>query len=79
MQELARGADIGNAAWKQSATAEPADAIAGADYGPLLLDLVKAFEKMPHHTLAREAMQLKDCLWLLRLALASCRLGSLDA
>ena len=65
------GADI--AAWKQAARAEIADAVDNACYGQTLLDLVKAFDRVPHHVLVREALALDYCLWILRLALAAYR------
>ncbi len=70
---VGKGANV--AAWKQAARAELARAIPGVDYGQVLLDLVKAFERIPHHVLVREAMQLGYSLWVLRLALAAYRLG----
>ena len=38
------------------------------------LDLVKAFERIPHELLAREAAALGYPLWIIRLALATYRL-----
>ena len=66
---VGRGANV--AAWKQAARAELAAAVPGAEYGQVLLDLVKAFERIPHHILVREAIRLGYCLWDLRLALAA--------
>ena len=44
------------AAWKQAARATLAPAVEGTvSYAIVLLDLVKAFERVPHHILAREA------------------------
>ncbi len=37
----------------------------------MLLDLVKAFDRVPHHVLVREAMRLRYSLWLVRLAIAA--------
>ena len=60
------GADI--AAWKQAARAElVATASNVVGYGITLLDLVKAFERVPYRLLAREAVELGFPLWLLRL------------
>jgi hypothetical protein len=67
----ARGATV--AAWKQAARAELA-ATLGTDYGQVLLDLVKAFERIPHHVLVREARRLGYPAWLIRLSLATYRL-----
>ena len=47
-----RGATV--AAWKQAARAEVA-AAGGKQYGQTLLDLVKAFERIPFRVLLREA------------------------
>jgi len=43
-------------------------------YGQVLLDLIKAFERIPHALLAREAARFGYPLWLLRLSLAAYRL-----
>ena len=51
------GADI--AAWKQAARVELAAASTfEAGYGQTLLDLVKAFDIIPHWLIAREAVAL---------------------
>ena len=68
----AKGAHI--AAWKQAARAEMAS-LASAQYAQVLLDLVKAFERVPHDVLLREAIRLQYPLWLLRLSLATYRLA----
>ncbi len=70
---VGKGADV--AAWKQAARAELAHTLPGIEYGQALLDLVKAFERVPHHVLVREAVRLGYNLWVLRLALAAYRLG----
>ena len=49
---VAKGATV--VAWKQAARAEFAGAL-GAGYAQALLDLVKAFERIPHALLVREA------------------------
>lgn len=67
----AKGATV--AAWKQAARAELTQAL-GVEYGQVLLDLVKAFERIPHHVLVREAVRLDYPLWLLRLSLATYKL-----
>ena len=64
-----RGAD--HAAWKQAARAEHASTIRGAAYGMSLIDLVKAFDRVPWHVLIREARKLGYSLWILRLSIAA--------
>ena len=66
-----RGADV--AAWKQAARAEYARAI-HTYYGQVLLDLVKAFDRIPFHVLAREARRHEYPMWLVRLAIATYKL-----
>ena len=68
----AKGAEV--AAWKQAARAELA-VEGGASYAQVLLDLVKAFERVPHDILLREARRLGYPLWLLRLSLATYKLS----
>ena len=58
------------AAWKHAARAEIARAT-GARYAQILLDLVKAFERIPYCALLREANRLGYPLRLLRLASAT--------
>ncbi len=70
---VGKGANV--AAWKQAARAELAKAIPGVEYGQVLLDLVKAFDRVPHHILVREALRLGYSLWVLRLSLAAYRLS----
>ena len=64
----AKGADV--AAWKQAARAELGAAL-NVDYGVVLLDLVKAFERVPHDWLVRQACRFHYNLYLLRLSLAA--------
>ena len=64
----AKGADV--AAWKQAARAELGAALE-VDYGAVLLDLVKAFERVPHDWLVRQAVRFHYNLFLLRLSLAA--------
>ena len=63
------------AAWNQAARAELAaaskDVVA---YGQALLDLVKAFDRVPHRLLAREAAALGFPLWMVKLSIATYRL-----
>ena len=61
------------AAWRQAARAEIARAV-GDKYVQILLDLVKAFERIPYHVLLREVRRLGYPLRLLRLAIATYRL-----
>ena len=57
-----KGADV--AAWKQAARAELADTHKDAAYAQCLLDLVKAFDRVPYHVLVREAAALGYPLWI---------------
>ena len=66
-----RGAD--HAAWKQAAHAEHASCIRSAAYGMTLIDLVKAFDRVPWHVVVREARRLGYSLWILRLSIAAYR------
>ena len=60
------GADI--AAWKQAARAELATtAQFKVGYAQALLDLVKAFDRIPHWLIVREAIALGYPLWFIRL------------
>eukprot|EP00973_Karenia_brevis_P088943 12335966-Karenia_brevis.AAC.1 len=56
----------------QAARAEGA-AVMHRSYGLSLLDLVKAFEKIPHHHVVRAARKHGYCLWTLRLSLDAYR------
>ena len=58
------------AAWKQSARAEVA-AASEEKYAQVLLDLVKAFERIPYRVLLREAKRLGYPMRILRLAIAT--------
>ena len=59
-------------AWNVSFAAEAA-ANSSRTYGQALLDLVKAFERIPHHLLVLAAMKHGYCLVLLRLSLDAYR------
>ena len=61
------GADV--AAWKQFARAELA-AVSGRQYSQGLLDLVEAYERIPHWVLLREAQRQGYPIWVLQLAVA---------
>ena len=68
------GADV--AAWKQAAAAELSMTMAEyTEYGQALLDLVKAFDRVPIWLLIREAVALGYPLELLRLSVAVYRLA----
>ena len=66
-----RGSTV--AAWKQAARGELA-AATGKGYAQVLLDLVKAFERIPYRVLVREATGLHYPLRMIRLAIATYRL-----
>ena len=60
------------AAWKQGFRAElAAESGRSVNYSEALLDLVKAFDLVPHWVLIREGLALGYPLWLLRLSLAT--------
>ena len=59
-----KGAEV--AAWRQAARSELV-AMSGKEYAQGLLDLVKAYERIPHWILLREAQWLGYPIWLLRL------------
>lgn len=67
------GANV--AAWKQTARAElAATAKMWVAYAQALLGLMKAFHRIPHWLLVREAIALGFPLWFLWLSLATYRL-----
>ena len=66
-----KGSEV--AAWRQAARAELA-ALDHKSYAQGLLDLVKAYERIPHWVLLREAERHGYPVWLLRLAVAAYRL-----
>ena len=69
------GADMGaqKAAWQASYTAEAAS-LAGEDHAQALLDLIKAFETVPHAVLVAVARHLNYPIRLLKLSIAAYRL-----
>ena len=69
------GPDMGaqKASWQESFAAEAA-ALTGDEHAQGLLDLVKAFETIPHHVLVQAAASLGYPLRLLRLSVAAYRL-----
>lgn len=67
-----KGKGTNVAAWRQGAVAELADALGiTVQYAQALLGLVKAFNKVPHWLLVRDARALGFPLKLLRLSLAA--------
>ncbi len=68
------GAGMGaqRAAWQASFHAEVAS-LAKFCYGQALLDLVKAFERIPHWAIIKAAKKHGFCGWVLRLSLAAYR------
>ena len=76
MPELYGGRGMGaqRAAWLAAFSAEAA-AASGADHAAALLDLVKAFEMIPHCLLVRAARKHGFSLKVLRLSLAAYRIA----
>jgi hypothetical protein len=68
-----KGAKV--ASWKQAARAELAATGNFMEWACGLLDLVKAFERVPHDWLVRQAVKFHYPLLILRLSLAAYRLG----
>ena len=68
-----KGMGAQRAAWMSSYRAEAA-AKDGMHFTQSLLDLIKAFERLPHHLIVQAARRLGYCLTTLRLSLASYRL-----
>ena len=67
------GANV--AAWKQAARAELATTSTfRVGYAQALLDLVKAFGRIPHWLIVREAYELGFPLWFVKLSLATYKL-----
>ena len=70
-----KGTGAGIAAWKQAARAElAATAQFKVGYAQALLDLVKAFDRIPHWLIVREAIALGYPLWFIRLSLQAYKL-----
>ena len=67
-----RGVDV--AGWKQAVRAEIAVGT-GMRYGQVLLDFVKAFDRIPHWVMVREARRLRYPLWMLRLSIHTYRMS----
>ena len=63
------------ASGKQAAWAEVTRCIDGAAYAIALLDLVKAFDRIPHWYLLQQAVKYHFNLFLLRLSVAAYRMG----
>ena len=67
-----KGAEV--AAWKHAARSELARASSAIDYAALLLDLVKAFERVSHEWLVVHAIKFQYPLLVLRLCIQAYRL-----
>ena len=64
------------AAWKQGFRAElAAEGGRNVNYCQALLDLVKAFDYVPHWVLIREGLNLGYPLWLLRLSISTYKMS----
>ena len=61
------------AAWKQAARGERAH-LWKTSYGQGLLDLVKAFERIQHRHLVKQALKLRYPMWMVRLSIATYRI-----
>ena len=69
-----KGCGAQRAAWLSSLAAENAH-LAKRDYAQTLIDLVKAFERVPHFVLIQFAIKWRYCLVTLRLSVAAYRLA----
>ena len=69
-----RGCGAQRAAWLSSLTAECA-ALANVEFAQTLIDLVKAFERVPHHILVTFAVKWNYNIVVLRLSLAAYRIA----
>jgi len=67
-----KAADV--AAWKQAARSELAASRSGLAYACLMLDMVKAFERVPHDWLVVQAVRYGYPLAILRLSLGAYRM-----
>jgi hypothetical protein len=67
-----KGAKV--ASWKQAARAELAQAIPGTDYACSLLDMVKAFERVPLDWLVRQGIRYTYPMQILRLSIRAYQL-----
>ena len=68
-----KGAEV--AAWKQAARAELAHYSSMLCHANAMLDLVKAFERVPHHWLVRQSERYRYPMAILRLSIAAYRLS----
>ncbi len=68
-----KGAEV--ASWKQAARAELARASRFVDHATAMLDMVKAFERVPHQWLLRQGARYAYPLRVLRLSIAAYRLS----
>ena len=68
----ANGAEV--ATWKQAARAEVGAGVR-AEYAVVVLDLVKAFDGVPHYWLVRQAQAHAYNLFLFRFSLAVCTMA----
>ena len=71
-----RGCGAQRAAWLSSLNAECA-ALCKREFAQTLVDLVKAFERIPHQVLIQFAIRWNYCLTVLRLSLAAYRIARL--
>ena len=68
-----KGAEV--ASWKQAATSELAMASHKLSYASVLLDMIKCFERVPHHVLLYMGERFQYPLLVLRLSIAAYRLA----
>ena len=68
-----KGATV--AAWKQAARAELSSYSTSSEYVNNLLDLIKAFDRVPHDFLAQNAHEFRYPIMMLKLSIAAYKLG----
>ena len=68
-----KGAEV--ASWRQAARAELARALPGVCYANGLLDMIKAFERVPHDWLIRQGRKYDYPMFVLRLSIVAYKLG----